>query len=47
MEVYSYEESSTERVNLAFGEEHVELVNELLEMLHAGWRAALPEDARP
>lgn len=45
IEVYEYSAAAVEQINLATGEEHQELVSDLLEQLHAGWRGALPEEA--
>ena len=42
IELYDYEKDPQENVNVAQQPENAELVKRFTEMLHAGWRAALP-----
>ena len=42
VEVYDLAESTTETINLATDEANAELVEGLIDQLHAGWRKALP-----
>ena len=44
-ELYDYEIAAVETVNLADRPEHAVLLTRMSDILHAGWRAALPSEA--
>jgi len=46
VELYDHEADPNENVNLAGQSEHKELTAQLSRQLHAGWRSALPPDAK-
>lgn len=44
LELYDHQEDPDENVNIGLDNKHRELVKELSEQLHAGWRHAMPSD---